>query len=75
MSTQSRRALNIYRRVLRIARTWTATDPSQTKTEQNYIRSEARKAIEAGRQVQLLFLLYLYSQIIDNGRERDSTTV
>ena len=34
--------INLYRRILRLSRSWNASNPSNTQEERNYIRNEAR---------------------------------
>ena len=45
------RVLSLYRRCLRLGRTWEARDPNETPTERNYIVGEARKLFRVNRDV------------------------
>ena len=51
MAMANARSLSLYRKILRIARTWQAVEPSQTAAERAYIQSEARQLFHANREV------------------------
>ena len=54
MTAGSREVLSLYRRILRLSRTWVALDPSQTQVERDYIRDEARHLFKDNKQVTIL---------------------
>ena len=41
----------LYKRIIRLSKTWTAQNPAQTETERAYIREEARNQFRANREV------------------------
>lgn len=43
------RVLSAYKRLLRLAQTWEAANPAQTKVERNYIRDETRTLFRSNR--------------------------
>ncbi|KAL7642008.1 UNVERIFIED_CONTAM: hypothetical protein RMT77_007882 [Armadillidium vulgare] len=52
MSVQIRReVLSLYKRILRLSLTWEAKEPSKTKEERIYIRTEARTLFRKNKDV------------------------
>jgi hypothetical protein len=49
MASLRSEVLTLYRRVLRISRTWSSKDPCDTQTDRKYICREARTLIERNR--------------------------
>ncbi|XP_064601795.1 LYR motif containing protein 1-like [Liolophura sinensis] len=43
--------LSLYRRILRLSRTWEATNPTATTAERDYIASEARVLFRQNKQI------------------------
>ncbi|CAH1795406.1 unnamed protein product, partial [Owenia fusiformis] len=43
--------LSLYRRIFRLARTWTAQNPDETWQEQEYIKDEARRLFRKNKNV------------------------
>ena len=46
---QRKQVLALYRRIIRLGKTWTAQEADHTETERHYIREEARKQFRANR--------------------------
>ena len=55
----SQRVLQLYRQILRLARTWNALQPEETPTERAYIRQEARRQFRENAEVHTLHALSL----------------
>lgn len=51
-SSLRRETLNLYKKILRIGRTWNATNPIKTQDERNYILNETRHWFLANKNVQ-----------------------
>ena len=50
-----REVLNLYKRIIKIAKNWKAIQPENTQTEREYIISEARAKFRANKNVILKF--------------------
>jgi hypothetical protein len=51
MSGKRRQVLQLYRDILSLAKTWEAKVPSETKQEQDFIRTEARTTFRANKNI------------------------
>ena len=58
--------LSLYRRLLRLSRTWRATDPNETATERQFIADETKTLFRQNRHVQN------ESQIVEHMREAEA---
>ena len=52
ISTFRRETLNLYKKILRIGRSWNAVNPNNTQDERNYILNETRHRFLANKNVQ-----------------------
>ena len=53
-----KQVLSLYRRILRLSRTWEAVDPAQTPAEREYITTEARTLFKQNKNVSPIKLYY-----------------
>lgn len=48
--------LSVYKRILKLSRSWTASDPSKTEIERKYIQDEAKDLFRRNKKVKGIFI-------------------